>query len=254
MQAEGNGKRVGKIRVPAVLIKPTPANLLAGAVSIQQGTVLNQIRRVHRNRPDGSPAEILSALEKVYLATVTSAGTLVGGAAAVPAVGTGTALALSSAEVVGFLEATALYTLAVAEIYGVPVYDLERRQTVLMTVLLGQGAVEAVEKAAGRTAPYWGKSIVNAIPMSAIRKANSVLGRNFVTKFGTKQGILVLGRAIPFGIGAAIGGVGNAATGVAVIKAVRRAYGPPPTIFPPTVLRASEARSAESGNDQGAES
>lgn len=254
MKTEANGKGRGRVHVPAVLLKPTPANLLAGAVSIQQGTVLNQIRRVHRNRPNGSPAEILSALEKVYLATVTSAGTLVGGAAAVPAVGTGTALALSGAEVVGFLEATALYTLAVAEIYGVPVYDLERRQTVLMTVLLGQGAVEAVEKAAGRTAPYWGKTIVNAIPMSAIRKANSVLGRNFVTKFGTKQGILVLGRAIPFGIGAAIGGAGNAATGMAVIKAVRRAYGPPPKAFPPSVLRTSDGRSDEFEDDRGTES
>ncbi|MFI7517479.1 hypothetical protein ACIBVK_28680 [Micromonospora echinofusca] len=37
------------------------------------------------------------------------------------------------------------------------------------------------------------------------------LGRNFITKYGAKQGILVLGQAAPFGIGAVIGGGANAA-------------------------------------------
>ncbi len=35
--------------------------------------------------------------------------------------------------------------------------------------------------------------------MATLRQINSVLGKNFVTKYGTKQGIIVLGRVAPFG-------------------------------------------------------
>ena len=49
-----------------------------------------------------------------------------------------------------------------------------------------------------------------------------------MTKYGTKQGILVLGRVIPFGIGAVIGGVANAAFSQGIVKAADRAFGSAP--------------------------
>jgi hypothetical protein len=39
---------------------------------------------------------------------------------------------------------------------------------------------------------------------------------------------LLLGRAVPFGIGAGIGAAGNAALARGVIRAARRSFGPPP--------------------------
>jgi hypothetical protein len=41
--------------------------------------------------------------------------------------------------------------------------------------------------------------------MSAVNKANKVLGYRFITKYGTKQGVLVLSKQIPFGLGIAVG-------------------------------------------------
>lgn len=225
----------------------SPTQLLSSAMSVQQGTVLRQIRRAHRSRPDASPAEVLRGLENLYLTTVTATGGSVGAVAALPSVGTAMALAVSGGEVLGFLEATAVYTLAVAEIHGVPVHDIERRRTVLMAVLLGDSATKLVEKAAGRTAPYWGEAVVRAIPMSSILRINRVLGRNFVTKWGTRQGVIVLGRVVPFGIGALIGGSANAIIGKGVVTSVRRAYGPAPATFPHTVLDWE----AEQGDDPG---
>jgi hypothetical protein len=58
------------------------------------------------------------------------------------------------------------------------------------------------------------------------------LGEHFVTKYGTKQGIIVLGRVAPFGIGAVIGGGANAAIAALTVKAGRRAFGSPPTSWP----------------------
>jgi hypothetical protein len=71
--------------------------------------------------------------------------------------------------------------------------------------------------------------LTEAIPTSTITKVNKVLGRWFVTKYGTKQGIVVIGRLAPFGIGAGIGGAGNALFGRTVVAGARRAFGPPPT-------------------------
>jgi hypothetical protein len=211
---------------------------LERAVAIQQSTVQEYISRTRRRNPEASPEEILAALELKYFTSVTMAGGSVGGIAAA-GITVPVALAASVAEVGVFAELTALYTLAVAEIYGEPVDAIERRMTILMTVLIGESAVTVVEKAAGRTGKYWGKTIVNKIPMSSIKSINKLLGPRFVTKFGTKQGVLVLGRAIPFGIGALIGGTANAFIANGVIRAVNSAYGPAPDEWP-TVLEIDE--------------
>lgn len=201
------------------------------AVQVNQGMVDAYLARARRNRPDAEPAEIIGSLERQYLAAVTTLGVASGASAAVPGAGTAVGLAVNLAEVATFIEASALFTLAIAEVHGVRVDELERRRTLVIAVLLGDSSF--VQKAAGRTGPYWGRNLVKAIPMTTIDGINRVLGPRFVTKYGTKQGILVLGRELPFGIGAAIGGGGNAILGRTTISAARRAFGPAPATFGP---------------------
>ena len=89
---------------------------------------------------------------------------------------------------------------------GITIEDVERRRTLVMAVMLGHEGAKAVGKVAERTGQHWARQLARGIPNSKILAVNKVLGRNFVTKYGTKQGILVLGRVLPFGIGAVIGG------------------------------------------------
>jgi hypothetical protein len=67
-----------------------------------------------------------------------------------------------------------------------------------------------------------------------------------LTRFGARQGALLFGRALPLGIGAGIGAVGNAALARVAITSARRAFGPPPREFPPRVVDARPV-SGESG-------
>lgn len=198
------------------------------AISVQRTVAVTHVEGIKRRRPGATPAELIEELEKQYLAAVVTLGAAAGGVAAVPVVGTSTSVALSVAEIGTFFEATALFTLAVAEIHGTPVEDLDRRRTLILAVLLGNNGAAIVEKTAARTGAHWGRLLVQGIPREQVLKVNRILGRNFVTMYGTKQGILVLGRALPFGIGAAIGASGNAALGYASVKAARRAFGDPP--------------------------
>lgn len=199
---------------------------------LNQGMVDAYLSRARRSRPDALPAAIMTSLEHQYLAAVTGMGIASGAAAAVPGVGTAGALALNLAEVATFLEASAVFALAVAEVHGVRIDELERRRTLVTAVLLGNSGSAFVQKAAGRSGPYWGRALVKSIPLSTINNVNRVLGPRFVTKYGTKQGLLVLGRELPFGIGAVIGGGGNAVLGRTTVGAARRAFGPAPDAFP----------------------
>jgi hypothetical protein len=60
-----------------------------------------------------------------------------------------------------------------------------------------------------------------------------VLGPRFITKYGTKQGALVLGKQIPFGIGAVIGGGGNHVFGRLTIASAHKIFGAEPDEWPP---------------------
>jgi hypothetical protein len=203
------------------------------ALLIQQPPVARHVQRLKRSRPGCTPAEILRALEKEYLATVASSGAAVGGAAIAPGVGTGVSLALSAGETVTSLNATVLYILAVSEVHGVAVHEVERRRTLLLAILLGDSGTKFVQSATKRTGQHWAKQLIKGIPMSQINQINRVLGPRFITKYGTKQGVLVLGRALPFGFGVVIGGVGNLVVGRGVVAGTRRAFGDPPKSFDP---------------------
>ncbi|WP_199422491.1 hypothetical protein [Actinotalea solisilvae] len=200
------------------------------ALAIQQRVVERNVDRVRRSRPEAIPAELIGALEKAYTATVTATGAGAGAAAAAPGVGTPVALALGAGEAGVFLEATALFALSVASVHGVRVDDVERRRTLVLAVVLGDAGFMTVQRMAGRTGAHWGKKLTQKIPIEAIRAANRVLGRNFITRYGTRQGIIVLGRLAPFGIGAAIGAGANAAIGWGVVRTTRRVFGPPPPL------------------------
>lgn len=202
------------------------------ALSVQRPVLEAYIRRARADTPDISPQALVARLEKQYLFAVTSMGVLAGGAAAVPGISLGPGLVVNLAEVTTFLETTTLFCLGVAEVHGLPADDPARRRALVVGVLLGNGGSSAIRKAAGRVGPYWGRAIVRGIPMTAVNSANRVLGPRFVTKWGTQQGVLVLGRELPFGLGAGIGGAGNNLLGRMTIRSVRAAFGPPPARFP----------------------
>ena len=205
-----------------------PIRLFNKALAIQAPLVEGRIAKLRSNNPDATPTDIIHRLNTEYRAFTVSTGAAVGGAAAVPGVGTTAAIAASGAEFFTFLEATILYILARSEISGISTEDIEHRRLLTMAILLGNSGESGIAKVAGRIGPHWGRQVVGKIPMESIRAINKVLGRNFVTKYGTRQGIIVLGKWLPFGIGAVIGGGANGVFSHLVISASNRAFDAPP--------------------------
>jgi hypothetical protein len=186
-----------------------------------------------------TPAQVVRQLERRYMAAVTSIGGASGAAAALPGAGTGTSLASGAAEITGFVSATAMYVLALAELHSLPLSDPEVRRALVVAVLVG-GSAETVLGAGEHSGSHWAQVLTRRA--SAGRQGDRQRGlddrlvRLLLARFGTRQGALLLGRALPLGIGAGIGAAGNAALARSAISTAREAFGPPPTRFPPRVI------------------
>lgn len=183
----------------------------------------SRVTRLWERYPNATEEQLLKKLETTFLSSVTATGAATGGMAAAPGVGTAAALAMTAGDASWFLTAAAGHVLSALRLYGIHINDLEHQKAVVLTVLAGGSGSTFFGKAAGRTGAHLGKLLTDSVPMTGIRSINRVLGHNFVTRYGTRQGILVIGRAAPFGIGMAIGAGGNLIMAHSVVKATRKA-------------------------------
>lgn len=211
-------------------------------LSVQRPVVLAHIRSIRARRPDANPTQLVAILERRYLATVTTGGALVGASAAIPAVGIGASLVLSGVETAGFLEATALFAQSVTELHGIAVVDKERARTLVMAMMLGNGGQELIRQFAGQAAggsltrtAFWGELVTKSLPSAVLGPLGDRVQKVFLQKFAVSQGSSVVGRLIPFGVGAVVGGGGNHLLGRRVVNASRTAFGPAPATFPETL-------------------
>lgn len=205
------------------------------AMEIQRPAVLAYLDRVRERQPHAGPAEVIEQLERRYRAAVIGIGGASGAAAAMPGVGTAATIVSGTAEVVAFVSATAMYVLAVAELHGLPVSDPDLRRALVIAVLVGESAVPAISDAAAQS-PHWAQVLARKGPRDRVKGVNSHVGHLLLGRFGARQSALLLGRALPMGIGAGVGAAGNAALARAAVRAARRAFGPAPATFPPRVV------------------
>jgi hypothetical protein len=218
------------------------------AISVQRPIVLAYLRSLRRDKPDATAAELLQQLDNRYIAAITAASTGVGASAAIPAVGIPLAIGLGVADLLFFYETSALYVLAVAELHGVAVTDVERARPLVLGMLLGQksqvqisgivlaavgaGGAAGAAGVVGKALPSgWGQVLTEQLPDSALVPVATVIARETL-KTSAKLGAGTVGKVIPFGVGAVVGGLGSFFFGREVTKATRIAFPESPTAFP----------------------
>lgn len=219
---------------------PRTIRALDRVLAIQRPVVLAHLRSIRLRHPEASPDQVVRMLERRYLAAVTTGGAAVGATAVVPGIGTGVTLALSGVETVAFLEATTLFAQSVAEVHGIPVADPDRARALVLTLMLGKEGVDLVAQLAGQATGrgpgrdrYWGEMVTKSIPRAAMGPLVDQLKKSFIHQFAARGGASWIGKALPFGIGAAVGGAGNNILGRRVLVNARRAFGVAPTVLPP---------------------
>ncbi|AKK29052.1 hypothetical protein [Mycobacterium sp. EPa45] len=210
------------------------SQIIERSTRAQAPAIKAYVARLRRSNPEASPAEIVTKLEKRYLAAVMASGAAVGSAAAFPGIGTLAALSAVAGETLVFLEATAVFVLAVADVHGIPLEQRERRRALVLAVLVGEESKGAITDLIGpsRTSGAWLAEGAEMIPLPALSQLNTRLMRYFVKRFTLKRSAMAFGKMLPVGIGAAVGGGGNRMMGKKIVNNARAAFGPAPSRWP----------------------
>ena len=240
--------------------KPGVHNMLLKAVEIQRPLVVAYIRRLQKKHPRATAAQLADILERDYLRAVTGGGAIVGATAVVPGVGTVASLGLSAAATVGFLEATALYATSLAELHGIRLTNPEKASTMVMAIMLGEEGTALLGTLSGQMAgngagatKQWGSVLSKSMPMPGFSTIRNRIQKAFLRNLLKRQGTALLGRALPFGIGAVVGGAGNLVMGRAVVANAKEAFGPMPDSLPGELTAAGTTDNQLEGNTFGSQ-
>lgn len=196
------------------------------ALDIPAARIEERIARMRHDRPGADNAELVEMAASRFRTEAGLSSGAVGASAAFPAVGAGTATALTIGQTAVFLASAVTYVLTVAELQGLRVIDTDKRRALVMSALLGREGSEAIQGSLGLTTLFWAAQYLAQMPLPTVKTINKELTRRMAKRMATKSGALALGRLIPFGIGAAIGWTGGRALANRVIEGASSALGP----------------------------
>jgi hypothetical protein len=214
-------------RVAAMLDPQRLADLLQRRMNPADLVALNEqllrtIDDVAANRWDAAvkraastPGELrpdkIKSLTDSFSRQQAAAGAAAGAAAASPLIGTVATLATALAELAWFTTRAGDLILTVAALHGRPTPTVEERRAWVLAVLIyggsaRDGLVRAMNEAQTGRAVAAPSAVSSQLPVAAIQRANHVLARMLVRRYGAKRGVVALGTALPLGLGAVIGG------------------------------------------------
>ena len=193
------------------------------AIAIPAVRIEERVARMRRDRPGADSAELVEMAASRFRRDAGLSSGAVGASAALPAISTGAAAALTVGQSAAF---AVTYVLTVAEIQGVHVVDAERRRALVLSALLGKEGSEVVQGQLGLSTMFWAAQMLMQMPLPSVKSINAHLIKRVAKRSAAKGGALALGRLIPFGIGAAIGWSGGRALANQVIEGAQAALGP----------------------------
>ena len=196
------------------------------AIAIPAARIEERVARMRRDRPGADAAELVEMAASRFRRDAGLSSGAVGASAAIPAISTGAAAALTVGQSAAFIASAVTYVLTVAEIQGVHVVDAERRRALVLSALLGKEGSEAVQGQLGLSSMFWAAQLLMQMPLPSVKSINAHLIKRVAKRSAAKGGALALGRLIPFGIGAAIGWSGGRALANQVIEGTQAALGP----------------------------
>ena len=198
------------------------------AISVPARHIEDNVAHMRRELPGADVAELTHRAADRFRTESGLTSGAVGASAALPAVGTGTATALTVGQTAVFLASAVKYVLTVAELHGIRVVNTDRRRALVLSALMGPEGAEAIQGSLGLSSLYWAAQSLAQMPLPTVRSINAQLVKRLAKRQALRGGALLLGRLIPFGIGAAIGWRGGRALANQVIEGTQAALGPAP--------------------------
>jgi hypothetical protein len=180
-------------------------------VELRYEPAQNSVEKLRQRNPQKTPDQLADLVVRRRRKELGAVGAASGGVAAVPMVGTGASLAAMGGDTGWMVLRIGEMILELGVVYGHDAESIEERRAWVMSVLsLSLGIAGGIEGVGKEIAQKGGVQLVKKLPMTQIVAINRVLGGRIVVKWGANQGVIRLGRLIPFGVGAVIGLTANA--------------------------------------------
>lgn len=210
-------------RVPAPVLDAAGKALIEG---IDRAVVArwDRAQRVAQTTAPGSaPSVKARAISGPIRKRMTALGAAAGATAAAPGIGTGVAIGTLAAELGVVALRTTDMVMAIGSAYGHnDASPEERRAWVLAVLAFGDDAAEEFSTLArdmgmklsdGHAIEVAGEAIGGGAgqvaTIDALRRINTTLVAQVLKKWGTRRGAATVGKLLPFGVGAAVGGSAN---------------------------------------------
>lgn len=230
-------------------------------MAAQRPGVMSHLRRMRKKYPDHAPAELADLLTKQYVKAAAGSGAALGSVAVAPSVDTLASLGISTAGTATFLELTALYVQAIAELHGVRTHDDDRGQSLVLAVLLGEDGRRLLREVTGQSqqnaavsSTVWlftHSDNATVLTQRLLEKANGHLMRRTAGRAAARHSAHLLGRALPYGIGAVVGGIGNRSMATSVVASAQRLFGPLDSQLPPEIVNPDQLITADQDDSSG---
>jgi len=199
------------------------------ALKVQTPLAHRYVEQLRAKHPEDTPRQLLERVTGRFTNLMTLTGAGIGGVAALPGLGTAAALGLTVGEGISFAEACAFLTLSAADIHDVDMSDGNTRRLVLMGVLSGERGTEIIAKAMGKQGLQWNAVLGGGggfLPGLVSKQISRYVRRRVVARTSK----LWLGRLLPFGVGAVIGGFGARSVSKSVVEAMLEIFSQAPTL------------------------
>lgn len=186
---------------------------IVNAVSPSYDSILTEIAELKRSNPSKLKDELADLYGNRLRKKYTSVGVVSALPGAVPGIGTAVQITTEVATISGDL-ALMLRWMA-ANTYGIAlIYDKDIQSefnTEFLKILgLWCGVIQSTKIVTTKIATRVAAAQFNKnVSGKVLQRINQRVGTTILTKYGTKRGGVALGKLIPFGIGAAIGGTFN---------------------------------------------
>ena len=174
--------------------------------------------------PGDTPAQKAASISNPIRKSMAALGAAAGATAAAPGVGTSVAAGTLAGELGVVALRTTDMVMAIGAAYGhLDATAEERRAWVLAVLAFGEDAAEeftnmvrdmGLKVSDGHALNIANDALVGGgagqlATVDALRRINTTLVAQIVKKWGTRRGAVTVGKLLPFGIGAAVGGSAN---------------------------------------------
>jgi hypothetical protein len=198
----------------AARLRPEDAELLSRrmleAIDDVSANRWDAAKRRAEQLPGTIRPEKIDALTRSFSRELGTAGAAAGAVAVAPAFGTGASLLTAITELGWFTARAGDLVLTIAAAHGRtdPTVE-ERRAWVLAVLIYGSSARDGFSRAVGEVSRGGTPAANQRLPIASLQLANRLMSRSLLQRYGTRRGLIALGRALPVGIGAVIGGGAN---------------------------------------------